>query len=78
MTNPIEMAHQAIKTGMGFATAAALGGMSTGRLTEILRGRTQMAAHEAVGLSALAAIAAARLAAADADYQLLTNRNATL
>ena len=78
MTNPIEMAHQTIKFGLGFATAAALGSMSTARLMEILRGRTPMTAHEAAGLSAAAGIAAARLAGADPACQLLTNRNATL
>ena len=78
MTIPIETAHQTIKSGVGYASAATLAGMNIARLMEILRGRTMMSAHEAAGLGAVTGIAAASLAGADADHQFLTNRNTAL
>jgi hypothetical protein len=78
MSNPIEVAHQAIKAGAGYAGAAASSGMSQARLADILRGRAQMTAHEAARLAAVTGQNAAQLALADPDCQFSFNRNAAL
>ncbi len=78
MTTPTETAHRTIKPGMGFSVAAAGARITAARLMEILRGRTLMTAHDAIGLGAVTGTAAASLAGADVDDQLPINRNAAL
>lgn len=77
MITPIEMAHQTIRAGAGYAAAAASAGLSPARLAEILHGRAAPTPHEAARLGAVTGLGLA-LAGADADTQLLTNRNAAL
>lgn len=77
MNTPIEAAHQAIKTGPGFAAAAASAGMTEARLADILHGRVVMTAHKAARIGAVAGLGAA-LTSADTDTQLSLNRGTAL
>lgn len=78
MSTPIEAAHQAIKAGAGYVSAASSAGMTAARLVELLLGRSPFTAREAARVSAMTGQNAAQLAVADSDFQLLKNRNAAL
>jgi hypothetical protein len=78
MSNPIEVAHQAIKAGAGYVSAASSAGMTTARLIEILLGRSKCTSREAARIGAATGQCTAQLAVADPDFQLLANRNATI
>lgn len=78
MTHPLEFARQTLRAGPGYAAAAATAAMPLGRMLEALRGRVRLTPGEAAQLSAQTGQRAAVLLAADADAQLLANRNTAL